>query len=105
MLAARRQTIAASRRPREYSKTKRSNGVVAMRGWLGAVAGLALGWNASAADLKIGVSSEVTTLDPHYFHLTSNTEIDKLVYSGLITQDVDLKVIPDLAVSWRTRDE
>src|SRR5262245_43005046 len=55
--------------------------------WLGAVAGMALCWSASAADLKIGVASEVTTLDPHYFHLSSNTEIDKLVYSGLITQD------------------
>jgi peptide/nickel transport system substrate-binding protein len=51
------------------------------------------------------VSSEVTTLDPHFFHLTSNTEIDKLVYSGLVTQDVDLKVIPDLAVSWRAVDD
>ena len=66
---------------------------------------LALCWGASAADLKIGVASEVTTLDPHFFHLTSNTEIDKLVYSGLVTQDVDLKVIPDLAVSWRTLDD
>ena len=72
---------------------------MAIRGWLGAVAGLALSWGASAADLKIGVASEVTTLDPHFFHLTSNTEIDKLIYSGLVTQDVDLKVIPDLAVS------
>jgi peptide/nickel transport system substrate-binding protein len=60
---------------------------------------------AAAADLRIGVSSEVTTLDPHFFHLTSNTEIDKLVYSALVTQDVDLKVIPDLAVSWRTLDD
>jgi peptide/nickel transport system substrate-binding protein len=60
---------------------------------------------ASAADLKIGVSSEVTTLDPHFFHLTSNTEIDKLVYSALVTQDADLKVIPDLAVSWRALDD
>ena len=77
-----------------------------MRSWLGAVAGcMALCWGAAAADLKIGVASEVTTLDPHFFHLTSNTEIDKLVYSGLVTQDVDLKVIPDLAVSWRTLDD
>ena len=60
---------------------------------------------ASAADLRIGVASEVTTLDPHFFHLTSNTEIHKLIYSGLVTQDADMKVIPDLAVSWRTLDD
>jgi peptide/nickel transport system substrate-binding protein len=75
-----------------------------MRHWLAAAAAAAFSWGASAADLKIGVSSEVTTLDPHFFHLTSNTEIDKLIYSGLITQDANLKVIPDLAASWRNVD-
>src|SRR5580700_483205 len=60
---------------------------------------------ASAADLRIGVASEVTTLDPHFFHLTSNTEIHKAIYSGLVTQDADMKVVPDLAVSWRTIDD
>lgn len=63
------------------------------------------GWNASAADLRIGVASEVTTLDPHFFHLTSNTEIHKLIYSGLVTQDADMKVVPDLAESWKTLDD
>jgi peptide/nickel transport system substrate-binding protein len=58
-----------------------------------------------AADLRIGVASEVTTLDPHFFHLTSNTEIHKGIYSGLVTQDADMKVVPDLAVSWRTIDD
>jgi peptide/nickel transport system substrate-binding protein len=75
-------------------------------GWLFGLAGcIALSCTAAAADLKIGVSSEVTTLDPHYFHLTSNTEIDKLIYSALVTQDANLKVIPDLAESWRTIDD
>ncbi len=60
---------------------------------------------APAADLRIGVASEVTTLDPHFFHLTSNTEIHKGIYSGLVTQDANMKVVPDLAVSWRTIDE
>src|SRR5258706_5827200 len=59
---------------------------------------------ASAADLSIGVASEVTTLDPHFFHLTSNTEIHKGIYSGLVTQDADMNVVPDLASSWRTLD-
>ena len=51
------------------------------------------------------MASEVTTLDPHFFHLTSNTEIHKGIYSGLVTQDADMKVVPDLAVSWRTVDD
>jgi peptide/nickel transport system substrate-binding protein len=61
--------------------------------------------SASAADLRVGVASEVTTLDPHFFHLTSNTEIHKALYSGLVTQDADMKVIPDLAAAWRTVDD
>src|ERR1700684_4391988 len=60
---------------------------------------------AFAADLRIGVASEVTTLDPHFFHLTSNTEIHKALYSGLVTQDAAMKVVPDLAASWRTIDD
>jgi peptide/nickel transport system substrate-binding protein len=60
---------------------------------------------APAADLRIGVASEVTTLDPHFFHLTSNTEIHKAIYSGLVTQDAGMNVVPDLAVSWRTIDD
>src|SRR5580658_539809 len=60
---------------------------------------------ALAADLRIGVASEVTTLDPHFFHLTSNTEIHKAIYSGLVTQDANMKVVPDLAMSWRTLDD
>jgi peptide/nickel transport system substrate-binding protein len=76
-----------------------------MRRWvLATIASIALCGSAGAADLKIGVASEVTTLDPHFFHLTPNTEIDKLIYSGLITQDANLKVVPDLAASWRTTD-
>ena len=55
--------------------------------------------------LKIGVSSATTTLDPHFFHLTANMEVDKLVYSALVTQDAHMRVIPDLAVSWKALDD
>ncbi len=65
---------------------------------------MALTHAAHAANLTVGVSSEVTTLDPHFFHLTANTEIHKLIYSSLVTQDVDLSIIPDLATSWKALD-
>ena len=54
-----------------------------------------------AVDLRVGVFSEVTTLDPHYFQLTSNVDVDMLIYSTLVSHDVNLKVVPDLAVNWR----
>src|SRR5882757_9587322 len=75
-------------------------------GWLMGLAGCILvSGHTAAADLRIAVLSEVTTLDPHYFQLTSNIDIDKLVYSTLVTFNLDMKPGPDLAVSWRTLDD
>ena len=68
------------------------------------VVALAVASGAHAADLRIGVASEATTLDPHFFHLTPNTEIHKGIYSALVTLDAQQHVIPDLATSWRTLD-
>ena len=66
---------------------------------------LFIGRNALAADLTVGVASEVTTLDPHFFHLTPNTEISKLLYSTIVTMDSKENIIPDLATSWSPTDE
>ena len=63
------------------------------------------GRNAVAADLTVGVASEVTTLDPHFFHLTPNTEISKLLYSTIVTMDPKENIIPDLATSWSPTGE
>lgn len=75
-------------------------------GWLSGLLGYAmLSAQTLAADLRVGVFSEVTTLDPHYFQLTSNIDVDMLVYSTLVSHDLNLKVVPDLAVSWRSLDD
>ena len=75
-------------------------------GWLLVLTGwIFLYSSAAALDLKVGVLSEVTTLDPHYYQLTSNRDIDMLVYSTLVTYDLKLNVMPDLAVSWRRVDD
>jgi peptide/nickel transport system substrate-binding protein len=77
-----------------------------MPAWLLALAGyVLLSAQAAAVDLRIGVFSEITTLDPHYFQLTSNIDIDMLVYSTLVSHDINLKVVPDLAVNWRPIDD
>ena len=74
--------------------------------WLLTLAGcVLLSAPTAAVDLKIGVFSEVTTLDPHYFQLTSNIDVDMLMYSTLVTHDINLKVVPDLAVSWQPLDD
>ena len=76
-------------------------------GWsrfLLAAAALVVASVAQAADLRIGVASEATTLDPHFFHLTPNTEIHKGIYSAIVTLDAKQNIIPDLATSWRVLD-
>jgi peptide/nickel transport system substrate-binding protein len=69
-----------------------------------AVSVLLAGRAVQAADLRVGVASEVTTLDPHFFHLTPNTEIDKLIYSAIVTMDPKENIIPDLATNWSATD-
>ena len=76
--------------------------------WLGSLvfgAVLLGGGAAQSADLKIGVASETTTLDPHFFHLTPNTEVDKAIYSAIVTLDAQQHIIPDLATSWHAIDQ
>ena len=75
-------------------------------GWLKhlVIGAVLLSAPAHAADLRIGVASEATTLDPHFFHLTPNTEIHKAIYSAIVTLDAKQNIIPDLATSWRATD-
>jgi peptide/nickel transport system substrate-binding protein len=86
----------------------RQNPEVIMKipGWFLALAACVfLSGHTEAVDLRIGVFSEVTTLDPHYFQLTSNVDVDMLVYSTLVSHDINLKIVPDLAVSWHPVDD
>ncbi len=81
---------------------------VAHTGWVMAAAlliCLALSGQAMATTLRVGVLSEVTTLDPHYYQLTSNIDVDMLVYSTLVKHDLSHNIVPDLAVSWRSLDD
>lgn len=48
-------------------------------------AGVATG--AQAQELRIGLSTELNSLDPHYFNLTVNNQIAYSIFNTLITQD------------------
>ena len=60
---------------------------------------------AESADLRIAVGSEATTLDPHFYNLTPNTELHTHLYSALLGRDGNFGLTPDLAESWRALDE
>ena len=72
-----------------------------------ALAGLPLMLAAPAAaqELKIGLASEPTSIDPHFHNLGPNNALRRHVFEGLVGQNAEQKVQPELASSWRALDE
>ncbi len=66
---------------------------------------LLLAGAASAQELRIGVASEPTTMDPQFYNLTPNSETAAYVFDTLVWSDAEGKLIPWLAKSWRLVDE
>ncbi len=60
---------------------------------------------ARAQDLVIGVSSAVTSLDPHFHNLSSNFNLDLNIFDRLINQDERQRLQPDLATAWQAIDD
>lgn len=58
---------------------------------------------AFAADLRIGLSADVTTFDPHFVAAQPNLTAQKHVFDSLVRVDERGRPIPGLA-SWRTPD-
>jgi len=63
-------------------------------------------WTASAqaADLRIGLAADVTSMDPHFLNIAPNINIAWHVFDALTHVDEDARLIPGLAVSWRAID-
>lgn len=55
---------------------------------------------ASAQDLTIGMSADVTSMDPHFYNATPNKEISFHVFDTLTFLGADGSVEPWLATSW-----
>lgn len=70
---------------------------------LGAILG-AVTLFASAAELRIGVSADITSLDPHHTNITPNNNALWHVYEALTHVDADARLVPGLAESWRAVD-
>ncbi|MEQ1773685.1 MAG: ABC transporter substrate-binding protein [Burkholderiales bacterium] len=75
------------------------------------IAGLVCTWAASflsigahAADLRIGLSADVTTMDPHFLASQPNLTVGYHVFDALTHVDEKARLIPGLATSWRAVD-
>ncbi len=65
---------------------------------------LALAGGAAAADLRIGMSADVTSIDPHFVNITPNNNVSWHLFEALTHVDEDARLIPGLAESWRAVD-
>lgn len=58
-----------------------------------------------AQSLKIALSADPTSADPHYHQMTSNSAFAAHVYGSLVQRNADMTLKPSLATSWRTLDD
>ncbi len=70
---------------------------------------IASGPTSSAADintktLRMSLSDDATTQDPHVADLIVNNRLLNNIYEGLVMRDKDFKIAPALAVSWSQPD-
>lgn len=69
-----------------------------------AVCGAAVTVSGNAAELKIGLAADVSSLDPHYLNVASNVAFSSHVFDALVNIDADGKLVPGLATSWHAVD-
>ena len=58
-----------------------------------------------AADLRIGASTETSSIDPHFANTESNFQVIRNVFEHLVTFDPKMKLTPALAISWKAIDD
>ncbi|MGL4441648.1 MAG: ABC transporter substrate-binding protein, partial [Bosea sp. (in: a-proteobacteria)] len=59
----------------------------------------------SAQELKIGLASEPSSIDPHYHNLSPNNMLSRQVFETLVGQDAKQALEPSLAESWKAVDD
>src|SRR3989338_8283688 len=65
---------------------------------------LAFGPALHAADLRIALAADVTSVDPHFANIAPNNNIGWHVFDALTHVDENARLIPGLALSWRAVD-
>ena len=69
------------------------------------VSSLSMAAPAGAQELKIGIKTEPSALDPQFHTLNPNIQIGAYFFDALIAQDAELKTKPALALSWKAIDD
>ncbi|MBA1158797.1 ABC transporter substrate-binding protein [Microvirga mediterraneensis] len=64
----------------------------------------AMSVHAAASELRVGFTLDALTLDPANHRKRETETIIRNIYDGLLTRDAKMKVVPELAESWRQVD-
>jgi peptide/nickel transport system substrate-binding protein len=59
---------------------------------------------AFAADLTIGLGTDVTAIDPHYHNVTPNNNVAAHIFGLLVARNEKSQLEPGLATEWKTID-
>src|SRR5512137_468386 len=59
---------------------------------------------AAAADLTIGLGTDVTALDPHYHNVTPNNNVAAHIFGYLVQRNEKSQLEPGLATEWKVID-
>ncbi len=86
-------------------KTLSAKGLKALKLAILAAPAMTIAGFASAQELRIGISAELSAMDPHYHNLTPNNMIARQIYEPLVGQDEKQALKPLLAESWKAIDE
>jgi len=57
-----------------------------------------------AADLKIGLAADISSIDPHYLNIGPNIALSSHLFDALVNVNAKGQLVPGLAVSWRAVD-
>lgn len=76
-----------------------------LRGLVLVLAVSVLSVQSTAQELKVGLSAEPSSMDPHYHNLTPNNAFLSHIYERLVEMDETQRLIPGLAESWKVVDE
>ncbi len=60
---------------------------------------------AAAQDVRVGLASAITSADPHFTVIGSNSAFARNVFDGLVNQGDRQELLPGLATSWRAIDD
>ena len=76
-----------------------------MRRWCLALAAICLTAKLHAQEVRLGVQTETSSIDPHYALVGANQVVAELIFEALLGTDDNMHPVPGLAAATQTADD